>query len=123
MKRLLMGLAALLLAASPAAADSVMQRYDDVTVQASAGATKLKDADWKFHMGDREEACALMEQGRVHYEQAYRDMQAMDQMVNDPAGGYSAEDRDKVMTWIRQQMDGLNPIAAKMAETYQSTCQ
>jgi hypothetical protein len=123
MKRLLMGLALALLAASPAAADSVSSRYDDAVQEAEAGANRLKDADWQFRDGNPREGCALMEQARVHYEQAYRDMQAMDQMVNDPAGGYSADDRERTMSWIHQQQETLNPTAAKMADTYHSTCQ
>ncbi|MDB5432549.1 MAG: hypothetical protein JWP35_3665 [Caulobacter sp.] len=123
MKRLLMGLALALLAASPAAADSVSSRYDDAVQEAEAGANRLKDADWQFRDGNPREGCALMEQARVHYEQAYRDMQAMDQMVNDPAGGYGADDRERTMSWIHQQQETLNPIAAKMADTYHSTCQ
>lgn len=123
MKRLLMGLAAALLAASPAAADSVNSRYDDAVQEAEAGANRLKDADWQFRDGNPREGCALMEQARVHYEQAYRDLQAMDQMVNDPAGGYSADDRERTMSWIHQQQETLNPIGAKMADTYHSTCQ
>ncbi len=123
MKRLLMGVALALVAASPAAADSVSSRYDDAVQEAEAGANRLKDADWQFRDGNPREGCALMEQARVHYEQAYRDLQAMDQMVNDPAGGYSADDRERTMTWIHQQQETLNPIGAKMADTYHSTCQ
>ena len=109
--------------AIPAGAQTVNDLYDDATAQASRGASLLSDADWQFRDGNVQEGCQIMEQARVHYEQAYNDMNAMEDMINDPANGYSEDDRTRTMDWIHQQRDTSNDIGGKMAETYFAKCQ
>jgi len=109
--------------AVPAGAETVNALYDDATAEADRGASLLSDADWQFRDGNVQEGCRIMEQARVHYEQAYNDINAMENMLNDPANGYSDADREKTMDWIRQQRDTSNDIGGKMAETYFAKCQ
>jgi len=109
--------------AIPVCAETVNDLYEDAGVQADQGNSRLQAADWQFRDGNVQEGCRIMEEARVHYEQAYKDMNAMDEMVHDPSNGYSQDDQDRTMTWIHQQQATLNDIAAKMAETYYAKCQ
>ena len=111
------------LAAMPAAAQSLTDLYDDAGAEAASGASLLEDSDWQFRDGNVQEGCRIMEQARVHYEQAYNDLNAMENMVNDAANGYSDDDRTKTLDWIQQQRDTSNDIGGKMAETYYAKCQ
>lgn len=123
--RAILTLAAIVTFASamPAWAETVNDLYDDATTQAEQGKSRLEAADWQFRDGNVQEGCRIMEEARVHYEQAYNDMNGMGNLVNDPANGYSNADQEKTMDWIRQQRDTANDIAGKMAETYFAKCQ
>lgn len=109
--------------ALPASAQTLNSLYDDAGAQADSGASLLADADWQFRDGNVQDGCRIMEQARVHYEQAYNDLNAMEDMVNDPANDYSDSDREKTTDWIRQQRDTSKDIGDKMAETYFAKCQ
>ena len=109
--------------ALPASAETLKELYDDAGAQADSGASLLEDSDWQFRDGNVQEGCRIMEQARVHYEQAYNDLNAMEDMVNDSANGYSDDDRTRTLDWIQQQRDTSNDIGGKMAETYYAKCQ
>ncbi len=110
------------LASSPAVAQSLTDLYNDALAEADAGSSKVDDSDWQFRDGNVREGCDLMEQGRVHYEKAYQDMQQMDEMVNDPGNGFGADDQKRIMDWIGQQRETLDPLAKRMADIYYEKC-
>ena len=116
-------IAALSLVAGSALAQSMTDLYSDAGSEADAGNSRLEASDWQFRDGNVQEGCRIMEQARVHYETAENDMKAMDDMVHDPANGYSDDDQQKTMDWIHQQQATLNDIAGKMSDTYVAKCQ
>ncbi len=127
MKKLLLGMTAGLvaiaaLAAGPVLAQSIEDLYHDAVAEADAGEPLLESSAAAFRDGDVEEGCDLMEQGRVHYERAYEDLNQMDAIVNDPASGYNDDDQQKVMDWIGQQKETLDPQAQSMADIYDNQC-
>ena len=123
MKKLMLAVAAgLALMASPALAQSLDDLYNDALAEADAGAPLLTSSGWQFRDGNVQEGCDLMEQSRLHYEKAYQDMNQMDQLVNDPANGYSADEQQKIMDWIAQQKSALDPQAQSMADIYYDKC-
>lgn len=109
-------------AASPALADPLEDLYNDALAEAAAGQPLVDQSDWQFRDGNVQEGCSLMEQGRVHYEKAYMDMQQMDEMVNDAANGYGSDVQQKIMDWIAEQKATLDPMAKTMADTYFEKC-
>ncbi len=120
---LVIAAAGLLLAASPALAQPSMEAlYKDALEQDGYGTTLFDRAQLEFMNGDAYEACTTMEQARQFFMKAEDDMKAMDDMVHDEANGYSAEDQEKTMTWIHQQQETLNGLAAIMARHYDETC-
>ena len=127
MKRLLcLSLAfGLAVVASPvlAQSESFEDYYKDALQEDGYGTTDFDKAQLMFMNGDAYEACDMMERARLHFETVEKDMQAMDEMVHDPANGYSQDDQDKAMDWIHQQQAILDPLAATMAKHYTETCQ
>lgn len=109
--------------AVPASAQTLSELYDDAGKEADAGNSRLEASDWQFRDGNVQDGCQIMEQARLHYEQAWTDLKAMDDMVHDPANGYDDADQEKTMDWIQQQEGTLTDIGGKMADTYYAKCQ
>ncbi len=112
----------LALVATPALAQSFQQLMDDAQAEDAAGNSRLEDADWQFRDGNVQQGCEIMEQARQHYVQVESDLKAMDDMVHDPANGYSDDDQQRAMDWINQNQATLNDIAGRMADTYRDKC-